>query len=620
MLDQSVRGAAVAVLLAVAVAAQGFQLMAAPLGLHGIPLSNGALGTGICAADFDGDGDLDVVIAGAPGTACKLFRNDGGMQFTDVTVGSGLGACAEVLCMAAADIDNDGDADLFVGNRFSVGKLFINQGGAVFTEQGHGRGIDNFNENYAVCFGDFDRDGWLDLYLGNRRGFGSSLPAANILYRNVGGGYFVDATATAGVGGNRLTLVSTWLDYNEDGWPDLLEVNDKGNQWGGNELYRNNGNGTFTAVGAALGAAIAIDGMGVDHLDVFNDGGLDFYCTDVPLDHLFQLWDPGAASYLNATGTYGLQGGGVGWACKFFDYDNDGWQDLHVVQMQAPNLLFRNPGAPAAANVAWPDVAPAIGLNHFLWQYTNAVGDFDDDGRIDLLERFNTGLIVAPDGVGLYRNTVAGGNWLKFRTRGVVSNRDGLGARIEVITPNLHQRQWVRSGTGYLSNSDPRVHFGLGTAVAADLVRVTWPLGQVQYLSNVAANQIVELVEPSMRLTAPATIGGTTTLAMSIPGDEGLSYLMVLSLSNASSVLPGGIVLPVGIDVLTSLTMVPGNPILPGAAGVLDAMGQASSSLTIPPLPWLAGLTMYATGMTADAPRFPVLRTVFPTAVAITIQ
>ena len=607
-------------LLTAAAVAQGFQPVVLPLGIHGVALASGFIGTGIATVDIDNDGDLDVAISGVPGAQFQLFRNDGGMQFTDITFGCGLGLCQEVICMSAADIDNDGDVDLFVGNHFTLSQIFMNQGGGIFVEQGVTRGMTNVESNYSACFGDYDRDGWLDLYIGNRQSAVTGFPAANKLYRNTGDGYFSDVTAAAGVGGNRLALVSTWMDYDEDGWPDILVLNDKGVQWGGNEVYHNNADGTFTAVQAQIGAGWAIDGMGVDYLDVFNDGGVDFYCTDVPIDHLFQVWNPITNSYDNATATYNMFGSGVGWACKFLDYDNDGWQDLQIVHSQAPNYFYRNPGAPASSNVAWPNVAPSLGMDQFLWQYTNAHGDFDNDGRVDVLQRYDTGPIVSPEGVVLLQNTVAGGNWLKFKTRGTVSNRDGYGARIEVTTSSLHQRQWVRSGTGYLSHSDTRVHFGLGTDVSADVVRVTWPLGQVQYLTNVAANQIVELVEPELKLTAPATVGGTTSLEMSIPGDEGLSYLIVLSLSNVPSVLPGGVVLPIQIDGLTSLTMIPGNPILPGAVGVLSATGQAMTTLTIPPLPWLAGLTFYATGMTADAPTFPVLRTVFPSALSITVQ
>tara|TARA_R110002094_G_C4910135_1_gene210895 strand:+ start:62 stop:1924 length:1863 start_codon:yes stop_codon:yes gene_type:complete len=612
--------ALIASLLASAAVSQGFQSVAAPLGIHGVALASGFIGTGMGTFDIDNDGDLDVVIAGVSGSQFQLFRNDGGMQFTDITFGCGLGVCQDVVCVSAADIDNDGNVDLFVGNHFSLSQIFMNQGGGIFVEQGAMRGMTNVDSNYSACFGDYDRDGWLDLYIGNRQDSVTLFPGTNKLYRNTGNGFFTDVTATAGVGSTRMALVSTWMDYDEDGWPDILVLNDKGVQWGGNEVYRNNSDGTFTAVQAQIGADWAIDGMGVDYLDAFNDGGIDFYCTDVPIDHLFQVWNQTNSSYDNATATYNVFGSGVGWSCKFLDYDNDGWQDLQVVHSQAPNYFYRNPGAAASANVAWPNVAPALGTDHFLWQYTNVTGDFDDDGRVDILERFDTGPIVSPEGVVLLRNTVAGGNWMKFKTRGTVSNRDGYGTRIEVTTSSLHQRQYVRSGTGYLSHHDTRVHFGLGADTVVDVVRVTWPLGQVQYLTNVAANQIVELVEPELKLSAPATVGGTTTLSMSIPGDEGLSYLMVLSLSNVPTVLAGSVVLPIQIDGLTSLSMIPGNPILPGAAGVLSPTGQATSSLTIPPLPWLLGLTFYATGMTADAPTFPVLRTVFPSALPITIQ
>ena len=520
---------AVSMLTAV-VAAQGFQPVVAPQGIHGVALADGFIGTGIATFDIDNDGDLDVAISGVVNAPFQLFRNDGGMQFTDITPGCGLGLCQEVICMSAADVDNDGNVDLFVGNHFTLSQLFMNQGGGTFVDEAPARGMTNAESNYSACFGDYDRDGWLDLYVGNRQSAATGLPGANKLYRNTGDGYFTDVTASAGVGGNRLALVSTWMDYDEDGWPDILVLNDKGVQWGGNEVYHNNTDGTFTSVETQIGAAWAIDGMGVDFLDVFNDGGVDFYCTDVPIDHLFQVWNPTTSSYDNATATYNVFGMGVGWACKFLDYDNDGWQDLQIVHSQAPNYFYRNPGAPASSNVAWPNVAPSLGMDQFLWQFTNAHGDFDNDGRVDVLERYDTGPFTSPEGVVLMRNTVAGGNWLKFKTRGTVSNRDGFGARIEVTANSEHQRQWVRSGTGYVSHSDTRVHFGLGTNTAADVVRVTWPLGQVQHLTNVAANQIVELIEPEMHLTALATVGGTTSLEMSIPGDEGLSYLMVLSL------------------------------------------------------------------------------------------
>lgn len=610
--------AVVALCWAAAVPAQQFRTVLAPAGIHGLLPTMAPDGTGACVADFDGDGDVDVVLSDWPGQPFRYFRNDGGMMFTDRTANCGLGVSGIVQVMSAADVDNDGRVDLFVGNSGSPGELYINLGGGQFSAEAVARGIYNVDSNYAACFGDFDRDGWLDLYLGNRLTTGS-VPAPNRLFRNTGGGHFVDVTATAGVAGNAMTLAATWLDYDEDGWPDLIEVNDKGATWGANELYRNNGNGTFTPVGAALHANNAIDGMGVDFTDVFHDGGVDYYCTDVPTTHLFQLWDPLVARYTNATATYGLQGGGTGWACNFFDVDNDGWQDLHVVHSETPNVLFKNPGAPAAAGVAWPQVAGAYNVADNYSQYVALVADFDDDGKLDLLSRFSLGLSPSPSGVVIRRNDVASGNWLKLRLRGTVSNRDALGARVEVHASGRVQRQWVRNGVGYLSQSDSRLHFGLGAVGSVPRIDVTWPSGQVQHLTNVSANQILEVVEPRMQLSAPAQIGAVTALELDVPGDQGLPYLMFLSLTNATTTLSDGSVLPVGIDGLSLLTAQPGNPLLPGCIGALDAQGHASSALAIPPLPWLSGLTFYATGLTVDQANFTLVRTFFPRAIAVTL-
>ena len=610
--------------LAPLASAQSFQDLIGPNAFSNMGHTTTEYGSGGCAADFDGDGDVDVVLADAELAPFGMFRNDGGFVFVDVSAGSGLGLCGKVRCMQSADIDNDGDQDIYVGNFLQPAQLFLNDGTGVFSEQSLARGIVHATDNFAATFGDFDRDGWLDLYVGNRfTGGFNSVPQANILYRNVGNGTFVDVTAAAGVAGNRPTLVCVFFDFDEDGWPDLLEVNDKGNVYGPNELYRNNGNGTFTAVAAQYGAQIAIDGMGMDFVDAFCDGGVDFYCTDVPFDHLFQKWDAVQQRYTNATAVHGLTDGGTGWACNFLDYDNDGWQDLHVVQMGSPNLLYRNPGQPASALAPWSDQAAVLGVASAYWQFTAMMADFDDDGRVDMLQRFPDmiGTFKSPVSVLVQRNNVPGGNWLKFATTGTVSNRDGIGARIEVQTGTHHQRQWVRSGVGYIASSDPRVHFGIGAAAAADLVTVTWPSGQRQYLHNLPANQTVGLVEPRMTVSGPAPVGGSATITTSIPGDGLLPYMTLLSLSNQSGIaLPDGNVVPIDFDVLTQLILTPGNFILPQSFGFLDASGNATATLNVPPLPFLSGITVYAATLTTDAPRFPVARTVIAKAVTVSIQ
>ena len=416
--------------------AQQFTKQTAPLGITTVPHADMITGSGLCVADFDGDGDIDAFIPSPAGGPFNLLRNDGGMQFTDVSATSGLGVCADVRCCVAADIDNDGDQDVAIGNDDDFFRLFVNQGNMTFTEESWTRGLFVDDVVFGATFGDYDNDGWLDLYLTIRTDMVVGLPDANRLYRNTGNGMFVDTTATAGVGSMRPTLVSTWMDYDEDGWVDLLLCNDKGLSFGPNELYRNNGDGTFTDVSVQTGTNIAVDGMGVDFTDVFCDGGVDFYVTDLPITHLFQVWDPTTNAYLSVAPTYGVMGGAVGWACHWLDYDNDGWQDLHVVQHSFANRLYRNPQQPAAAQVPWTDEAPALGIALNTFQYNNVMADFDDDGRVDILDRFNVGFpsLMAPEGTALYRNEVVGGNWIKFDPEGRVSNRDGFGTRIVVET------------------------------------------------------------------------------------------------------------------------------------------------------------------------------------------
>lgn len=610
------------VLLASPALGQSFQDVTAACGITGVPFSTVDFGSGHCCGDFDGDGDLDAIIAGSSGTAIFFFRNVGNMTFVDATAGCGLGLANDVHAMTPADVDNDGDLDLFVCNWRTPSQLFINDGAGHFTQEAKLRGITGATSCFSASFGDYDRDGWLDLYLGNRLDPNTSSGQANILYRNTGGGHFVDVTASTGTGHTGWTFIATFMDYDEDGWPDIVCVNDRGLSQQPNEILRNNGNGTFTPVGALVHANNPIDGMGVDFTDVFNDGGVDFYCSDSPVDHVFNVWDPAQRRYFDRAYTYGLQGGYIGWAANWFDYDNDGWQDLQVVHMSTPNHVYRNPGQPAAAQAPWPEVGVSLGLDQPWEQTATVLGDFDDDGGIDVLHRYPLTLVVqAPISVTMHRNNVVRGNWLKFRTRGTVSNRDGIGARIEVFANGLHQRQWVKSGVGFMGGSDMRVHFGLGGATQAERVVVTWPSGQVQFLTDVPANQIVLVEEPKFDLRGPAVMGTLTHLDLSVPGEAGLAYSMALAWNPApATLLPDGRTIPIRYDEMSEYTIVPGNLLLPNSGGVLDGQGRATSPLRIPWFPPLLGHRISATAVTFDIQHFPLVRTVFPRAVTFTVQ
>jgi hypothetical protein len=602
----------------VCVSSRVFDDVTAACGLHTILPSLTVTGSGIACGDFDGDGDQDIVFAERDGMPYRYFRNDGAMQFSDQTATANLGSSVVSHGFAAADVDRDGDLDLFAVEWQAAGKLFINDGMGSFTEQAQQRGIVHVTHNFSANFGDYDRDGWIDLYLGNR-----NEGEANILYRNTGGGQFLDVTVISGVGGFGATYASAFMDYNEDGWPDIVEVNDWGTSVYPNEIYENLGNGAFAKAAIQIGASIGIDGMGVDYADVFNDGGVDWYATDTPSDHLFMHWDAATQRYRNDTWTYSLQGGPIGWACNFFDYDNDGWQDLHVVHMDGPNHVYRNPAREADALEPWTEVGATVGLAANYRQFTALVVDLDDDGHLDIVNRYqdHSSSVTPPDGISVHHNQPGDGHWLKIATRGTSSNLDGIGARVVVETGDLVQRQWVRSGVGYVASSDMRLHFGLGCATQVDRVTITWPLGQVQYLDNVAADQILEVVEPSFVLRSPATVSGSTALDLHVPGDEQLAYLMVMSgTATPHTVLANGKVLPLALDALSAVTSVPGNAILPQSIGQLDSEGRASSSLHIPAVPALIGTTFLATAVTMDGPSSLAFRTVFPRALEITIQ
>ncbi len=269
----------------------------------------------------------------------------------------------------------------------------------------------------------------------------------------------------------------------------------------------------------------------------------------------------------------------------------------------------------------WPDVAFSTGLALLHPHRCAAVVDFDNDGRLDFCRRNFQGANGAGSGITLLQGVGGSGNWIKFRTVGTVSNRDGIGARIDVHIGSHVQRQWVRSGTGYLSSSDLRLQFGAGAATTIDKVVIEWPSGQLQQLDDLAVNQIVDVIEPSMQLTAPAVVGGTTALQMTVPSDAGLEYAMVLALGQSPpSQIPDGRFLPLALDFLSAYTFVPGNMFLGSPLGVLDAQGRATTTLSIPNHPGYLGFTLFATGASFGPPGIPLVRTIFPKAVRITIQ
>ncbi|MGA1607705.1 MAG: CRTAC1 family protein [Planctomycetota bacterium] len=593
-----------------AVHGQGFVDKTTALGIGNVPLTTAAYGAGVACADFDGDGDVDLLVPSAAGQPILYFRNDGTQGFTDASATAGLGLSSQPTAVAVADFDNDGDADCVVANWRRPMQFFVNDGTGRFTDQALALGVAQSTSAWSLSFGDYDRDGFVDLYVGNREYQSTSSGEANILFRNLGGSGFTDVAPRAGVDHFGLTYAAPFFDYNEDGWPDLFVANDKGALGVPNTIYANNGDGTFSDAGPNLNASQAIDGMGVDFLDVFCDGGVDVFCTDSPVDHLFLRWNPATGRYVDDTYTFGMTGLGVGWATHWFDSDNDGWQDLFIVHNGSPNQLLRHPGNSAPG--PWADVGFPSGLGTFYPQYTATLFDYDNDGRMDIVQRFPVGRgFQSPVGLSVHRNEEPPAHWLKIRTRGTTSNRDGLGARVVVRTGTHTQRQWVRSGTGYLSSRDMRLHFGLGSATVVNSIEVTWPSGQTQLLKQVPTDQILEIVEPSLELVGTPQIGTTVQLQLESPNDVGLPVLFFLSATPSPRTrLPDGRDLPFALDALSAYTLVPGNLLIPSPLATVSATGTATAAVQIPNFIFLRGVRLLATALTLDPQGYPGVRNV----------
>ncbi|MBK8976947.1 MAG: VCBS repeat-containing protein [Planctomycetes bacterium] len=245
------------------------------------------------------------------------------------------------------------------------------------------RGIAHVGTDFSASFGDHDRDGWLDLYIGNRTDR-NGVGQANVPYRNTGQGHFVDVTAAAGVGDRGPTCAAVFVDYDEDLWPDLLAANDRGAHPVAERAVPQSPRRAVRGRRRAGRRQCRDRWHGVDFVDAFCDGGVDLHVSDTGPDFLLHDWDPAAATYRDLSRRYGMFGV-IGWAVNFLDVDNDGWQDVHVVQTQVPNSLFHDVGRSVAGAGSGPDVAFALGLWRFHALNCTVVADFDGEQRFTSL-------------------------------------------------------------------------------------------------------------------------------------------------------------------------------------------------------------------------------------------
>jgi hypothetical protein len=487
-------------------------------------VSNIVEGTGAGAIffDYDGDGNLDIYfVNGAWTTAINdnrgrtlqgklsntLYRNDGDGTFTDVTVKAGVGDKSFGFGASAADYDGDGDLDLYVLN-YGPNVLYSNDGDGTFTDVSAKSGLADGRWSLSAPWLDYDSDGDLDVYVANyleyddgkfrsyyaAAGYPGPLSYSgqpDALYRNNGDGTFTDVTQEAGLfNADGRAMSAAAADLNNDGRLDIFVANDAME----NYYYQNTGKGTFENKALILGLAFGEHGQGVSSMgptvgDVNGDGLLDIYVPDMGYGSLLVNRKKFFEDRITTSGLAVMCGQYTGWGGILFDYDNDTDLDLFVTNGNAhheyteEDVLASNDG-----KGVFTDVASKSG-SYFGEKYVgrgSAWADYDNDGDIDIL------IVNLNDKAILLRNDGGNrGNWLQVRPMLPGGETDATGARITVATGSRRQVRDAVAVMGYLSQGDPRAHFGLGKASEADWVEIRWPDGSVERIDKVAANQVL---------------------------------------------------------------------------------------------------------------------------------
>jgi len=501
------------------------------------------MGSGVALFDYDNDGRLDIFIVNgaslsdpAPQRAIpqksgpsdwnRLYHQRPDGTFEDITEKAGLQGEGYGMGVAVGDYDNDGYEDLYV-TAFGGNKLYHNNRNRTFTDVTDRAGVRGMGWSTSAAWVDLDNDGLLDLvvlrYLDwnfddiwcgeHREGYRSYCtpdvfhPITPLVFHNDGNGHFTEISHNIGMDEPGKGLGIAIADYDRDGRIDICVANDSMPEF----LYHNQANGRFKEVG--LSAGIAVDGeghsfagMGIDFSDYNNDGLPDLLITDLA-DQMYALYrNNGDGTFAYETYSSGL--GRItrthsGWGFRFFDYDNDGYKDLLIaqghdldnIQLTFPNLRYREPMLLARnTGHGFVDVSKDAG-SIFAEPWVGrglAVGDIDNDGRLDAVITTNEGPAYV-----LRNDTATPNHWLTLELIGHKSNRDAIGAEVKLVTPQGIQFATVTTAASYLSSSDKRVHFGLGRNVMAPRIEIRWPSGVHQILENVKSDQNLRVDEPA---------------------------------------------------------------------------------------------------------------------------
>jgi hypothetical protein len=500
-----------------------------------------SMGGGVALIDYDRDGLPDIYFTNAPTVEMELagkkarsalYHNNGDGTFTDVTDKAGVGYPCFAMGAVVGDYNNDGWPDLLVTCLGGV-VLYRNNGDGTFTDVTKQAGLSDTQYATGAAFGDYDNDGWVDLFvshyvdfhLEDLPKFGSSKTcqyhglsvqcgprglkgAGDLLFHNNGDGTFTDVSKAAGVDDPHgyYGLGAVWSDFNDDGRLDLFVANDSTP----NFLYRNDGKGHFTEVGFLAGTAVSQDGseqagMGVALGDYLHTGRLSIFVTHFSDEYAALFRNDGGMSFTDVSFQAGVAAPTipyVGWGTAFFDFDNDGWPDLFMVnghvypqvdtldvgaRYREPKLLFLNRHDGTFRNIS-ELVGPAIQIPQV--SRGAAFGDLFNDGHVDIV-------VENVDGKPMILRNESGNHnhWIGFELAGTKSNRLALNARIKAVAGDLVQVDEVRSGGSYLSQNDLRIHFGLASHERLDRVEILWPSGKTEIVNNLAADHFYAVKE-----------------------------------------------------------------------------------------------------------------------------
>jgi hypothetical protein len=496
---------------------------------------------GVALIDYDRDGLPDIYFTNAPtvdmalaGKKARgaLYHNNGDGTFTDVTEKAGVGYPCFAMGAVVGDYNNDGWPDLLVTCLGGV-VLYRNNGDGTFTDVTKQAGLTDVQYATGATFGDYDGDGWVDLFvshyvdfhLDDLPKFGDSKTcqyhglavqcgprglkgAGDLLFHNNGNGTFTDVSKAAGVDDPHgyYGLGAVWSDFNEDGRLDLFVANDSTP----NFLYRNDGNGHFTELAFLAGTAVSQDGseqagMGVALGDYLHTGRLSLFVTHFSEEYATLFRNDGGMTFTDVSFHAGVATPTipfVGWGTSFFDFDNDGWPDLFLVnghvypqvdtldvgaRYREPKLLFLNQRDGTFRNIS-KLVGPAIQIPQV--SRGAAFGDLFNDGHVNII-------VENLDGKPMILREEGGNHnhWIGFELAGTKSNRLALNARVKAVAGDLIQVDEVRSGGSYLSQNDLRIHFGLGSHDRLDRVEILWPTGKSDTITNLAADHIYAVKE-----------------------------------------------------------------------------------------------------------------------------